>query len=169
MYRKLHIERIRLVRRLGRRGILLLLFGMAWMLIGLTGILIPQDRFSSPGIGPDTILQVLDGPEVSLLWIIAGAIAFTVGCLHDRRLVNRHEAFGWNAILTMPLIWMSFFVWSFVVWILSDGEGGRANGLYGAIVWTVVSAIIMIMAGWPEEEFDKRPPATEEPEDPVEE
>lgn len=168
MYRRFHVERIKLVRRLGRRGTLLILLGMAWLLIGVTGIVLPQDRFSSPGIGPDIFLQIIDGPEVNLGWIIAGGMAFTVGCLHDRRLFNRHEAFGWNAILTMPLVWMSFFIWSFTVWVLSDGEGGRPNGLYAAIVWSVVSAIIMIMAGWPEEDFNQRPPVTKEPEDPVE-
>lgn len=164
MYRKLHIERLRLVRRLGRRGMLLLLFGLAWTLVGITGIFIPQDRFSSPGIGPDTILQAIDGPEVHLGWIIAGGIAFTIGCFHDRRIISKHEALGWNAILTMPLLWMSFFVWSFTVWLLTDGEGGRANGLYGFIVWAVVSGIIMITAGWPEENF-KNPGRLVDPEE----
>jgi len=154
VYRKLHLERLKLLRRLGRRGMLLVLFGISWAMVGLTGILFPQDRFSSPGIGPDTFLQILDGSELSLLWVIAGGISFTIGIFHDRRVVSRHEALGWNAILTMPLVWLFCFAWSFIVWNLSDGEGGRANGLYGAIVWAVISFTIMIIAGWPEEKFE---------------
>jgi hypothetical protein len=153
VYRKLHLERRKLIRRLGRRGSLLLLFGLAWILVGLTGLAFPQDRFSSPGIGPDQWLQVLDGREFNLFWIVSGAIAFTVGILHDRRIINRHEAMGWNAILTMPLIWMMCFIWSFAAWINTDGEAGRANGLYGFFVWAVISLVIMIIAGWPEENF----------------
>lgn len=153
VYRKLRLERMRIVRKLGRRGMLLILFGIAWILVGVTAIIIPQDRFSSPGIGPDEFLQILDGPEINLGWVIAGGISLTVGCLHDRRIVSAHEALGWNAMLTMPLVWAASFAWSFVVWIVSDGEGGRSNSLYGCIVWLVVSLIIMFMAGWPEQEF----------------
>jgi len=154
MYRRFHIERLKFARRLGRRGMLLLLFGIVWAMVGITNILIPQDRFSSPGIGPDRFLQILDGPELSLAWVIAGGIAATVGFFHDRRVFNKHEAYGWNAILTMPLVWVMCLVWSFATWIVTDGEGGRANGLYGALVWTVVSLVIMVVAGWPEEKFE---------------
>lgn len=154
VYRRLHLERLKLVRRLGRRGMLLLLFGLSWVLVGITGILFPQDRFSSPGIGPDMVLQLLDGPEMNLLWIIAGGIAAAVGALHDRRIINKHEALGWNAILTMPLVWMVCFIWSFSAWIWTDGESGRANGLYGSIVWAIISLAIMIIAGWPEEKSE---------------
>jgi hypothetical protein len=153
VYRRLHLERLKLLRRLGRRGMLLLLFGTAWMLVGITGIIFPQDRFSSPGIGPDMWLQILDGRELNLFWIVSGVIAFTIGALHDRRIINRHEALGWNAILTMPLVWMVCFIWSFAAWVNTDGEAGRANGLYGFIVWLVISFVIMIIAGWPEENF----------------
>lgn len=153
VYRRLHLERIRLARKLGRRGLLLLLFGLAWSLIGITGIAIPVDRFSSPGIGADTILQMLDSAPVNFIWVIAGGIAIFVGSLHDRRVVNRFEALGWNAILTMPLFWMACYVWSFFIWTVTHGVEGRATGLYGSIVWAIVSLVIMIIAGWPEEKF----------------
>jgi hypothetical protein len=155
VYRRLRLERLRLLRKLGRRGMLLLLLGVAWILVGLTGILIPTDRFSSVGIGADTILQLLDSPAVYfVLWIIPGSVAVFVGSLHDRRIINKHEALGWNAILTPALTWMAFYVWSFFIWTVTHGEEGRAQGLYGFVVWAVVSFIIMIMAGWPEEKFE---------------
>lgn len=144
---------------------LLLLFGSTWFLVGLTSILYPQDRFSSPGAGPDTLLQLLDGPELSLGWIICGGIAAGIGLLHDRRIVNKHEALGWNAILTMPLIWMICFIWSFGVWQLSDGMGGRSNALYATLVWLIISLVIMIVAGWPEEKFETRLRTSEIPEE----
>ena len=154
MYRRFHLERLRLVRRLGRRGMLLLLLGIAWILVGSTGIAIPSDRFSSPGIGADTILQMLDSAPVYFLWIVSGSIAVFVGSLHDRRIINKYEALGWNAVLTPPLVWMVFYIWSFFIWMVTHGEEGRAQGLYGLVVWAVVSLIIMIVAGWPEEKFE---------------
>jgi hypothetical protein len=154
VYRRLHLERLKLLRRLGRRGSILLLMGVAWILVGVTGIGIPIDRFSTPGIGTDVFLQLLDSPEIYFLWIIAGSIAVFTGSLHDRRFINRYEALGWNAVLTPCLLWTIFYAWSFVIWLASSGEGGRSNGLYGFVVWLVISLIIMIMAGWPEEKFE---------------
>lgn len=156
MYRRLHIERLKIAKRLGRRGLLLLMMGMAWFGLGLSNLLIPSDRFSAPGLGNDHILQILDGPGFNALWVIGGFIAMIVGGFHDRRVFNKREAWGWNAVLTLPLMWVCFFVWSFVVNLVSHGEGGRPQGLYGAIVWTLVSVIIMIMAGWPEEPVPRR-------------
>lgn len=154
MYRRLRLERSKLIKRLGRRGILLLLLGISWILVGVTGIVFPTDRFSSPGIGADTILQMLDSAPVYFLWIIAGSIAAFTGTLHDRRVINAHEALGWNAVLTPPMFWLAFYIWSFFIWSVTHGEEGRAQGLYGSVVWTVISFIIMIIAGWPEEKFE---------------
>ena len=167
VYRRIHIERIKLVRRLGRRGILLILFGFVWMSLGITNLIIPVDRFSSPGIGPDTILQMLDGPEINFVWIAAVLIAFCVGCFHDRRIVNKHEALGWNAVLTLPLIWMFFFIWSFWINVATDGVEGRGSALFAALVWAMISTIIMIIAGWPEEKFQPSSSIGEESDEPT--
>jgi hypothetical protein len=162
MYRRFHFERLRLIQRLGRRGILLILLGLAWIGVGISNLIIRIDRFSSPGIGTDTILQMLDGPEINFIWIGAGSIAFLVGCFHDRRIVSKHEALGWNAVLTLPLLWMFFYIWSFWIYVATDGNEGRGAGLYGCIVWALVSTMIMIVAGWPEEKLPIKPSESEE-------
>lgn len=158
MYRRLHIERTRIAKRLGRRGLLLILMGLSWIGLGVSNLAIPSDRFSSPGLGNDTVLQILDGPGISALWVIGGGAAFIIGLFHDRRIMSKHESIGWNAVLTLPLMYVSFFTWSFVVNVVTNGEEGRPQSLYGSIVWTLVSVVIMIMAGWPEERDPRTTP-----------
>ena len=150
MYRILRIERLKAVNRIGRRGLLLVLGGLSWLGVGILLIAEPRDRFSSPGAGTDSILQVLDSPLFAYMWVIAGFIAMFTGLFRDRRLINAHDAVGFNALLTPPLSWTLFFAWSYAVNLATGGREGQSTGLYSFIVWALICLFIMVVAGWPE-------------------
>lgn len=135
--------------RLGRRGSLLILGGLSWLGVGIQLLAEPRDRFSAPGDAQHA-LEVLDSPIFAYLWIIAGVITFFTGVFRDRRRVDNYDAIGFNTFLTPPLTWMLFFIWSFSVNVITDGREGSSFALYSIIVWGLVTALILVIAGWPE-------------------
>lgn len=154
MYLHGKVSKVGFFQRLGRRGSLLFLIGLSWVGTGTTNLLFPSDRFSSDGDGTDEILQIFDHPYMGFLWIFAGLFA-TVGALTYRsRRFSRMEVLGWNAILTPALTWLCLSLWSFMTFLVTEGSEGRGQSAYASIIWVLVSAIIMIIAGWPENDVN---------------
>jgi hypothetical protein len=141
---------LKLTDRIGRRGLLLILGGLSWTAIGITHLFNPMERFSSPGDGTDTILQILDGSWIGILWIIAGTLAFTTGAFRKRWSTENYDALGYNAFLTPPLVWMLFYAWSFSTWLATDGREGQFANIYAFVIYALISLFIMVVAGWPE-------------------
>lgn len=158
MYRMFRIERLEMARRVGRRGLLLILSGLAWVGIGISLVAEPRDRFSSPGMGTDTTLQVLDSPVFNYVWIVAGVIALFTGIFRDRRIMHNHDAIGFNAVLTPPLMVTLFFAWSFAVYLATNGREGQFGSLFAFIIYSFISLFIMVVAGWPEAYATNAPP-----------
>lgn len=146
MIRRIRIKRVRLFRALGRRGLLLLLFGVLWVLLGFGVLATPQPRFTGPGPAV-LVLTVLDDAATGWLWIAAGLASITTGLM--RRQMRGRDAIGFNLLLAPPMLWLIGFIWSFGVWLITD-ESGRASAGLGAIVWAIVCAWILLVAGWPD-------------------
>lgn len=154
MWRVIRLHRSNTVRHLGRRGLLLMLGGLAWICLGVDMIRHPiQHRFSNEHAipHPNVILHAMDNPHWGLAWIICGTVAFLSGMLRHRATVRRHDAVGFNALLTPPFLWMIFFIWSGVVSLLThDLQGKDGQSFYGIVVWFLVNLFILTVAGWPE-------------------
>lgn len=146
MWRVVRLHRWPLVRRLGRRGVCLVLLGIIWTAIGASTLLSPlHDRFSAPG--PGDALEWMDGPWVGGLWGAAGLVALVVGLTHDRRRIAAHDAVGFNALITPPVASALFYGWSAI--LLPWGEGNHRAPL-GFAVELAVCVLILLVAGWPE-------------------
>jgi len=158
MWRVVKIERTRLAQRLGRRGLLLLLSGLAWIGVGTNIIRNNMARFSQPGPDADLILQFMDSNWIGWLWVFAGAAALVVVIFRGTRWPKISDAIGYNAILTPPMIWTLAFLWSYVTYIMSNGEYGRSTSLYSLIVWSLITLFILVIAGWPEPTTRGEPP-----------
>lgn len=156
MWRIVHLERTRFAKRYGRRGLLLLLSGLAWIGIGISTTRSSLERFSADGSG-STLLELMDKPWVGWLWTGCGLVAVITAMLRDRRIVSRHDAVGFNAILTPPITWFAGFVWSSIMYLATDGEEGRSSSPIAMIVWALVCLFIMTVAGWPEGPADTAP------------
>jgi hypothetical protein len=156
MWRVVRLDRSRAMRRLGRRGLLLMLGGLSWLLIGVNMVRHPETqvhRFTAehPVPRPNVILHAMDSPHWGWAWIVFGTVAFLSGLFRHSALVRRHDAIGFNALLTPPFLWMVFFIWSGVVYLISGGGQGRdGQSFYGLIVWFLVSLFILVVAGWAE-------------------
>lgn len=146
MWRMLRIDRTIVVRKLGRRGLILVLIGIIWILVGVNIYQFPIERFSRPG--PGGVLEFMEKPYIGLLWAIAGIIAVATGILHYLQRVAERDAIGYNALLTPALVWTLCFFWSWAAYLF--GAGGNERSLAGLLAWATISLFILVIAGWPE-------------------
>lgn len=153
MWRIVRLDRTSFGQKLGRRGLVLIFSGLAWVLIGLQIVQHPDvPRFANPN-APATsqiVLHILDSSGIGYLWAVCGVGALLVGLFHHRPVLRQHDSVGFNFILLPPLTWMLGFIYSFGTAILTGGALGRYESLYAAIVWLIISLFIIVIAGWPE-------------------
>ena len=129
------------VDKLGARGVLLVLMGTPWVLIGTGFLIVQMERFSRPG--PGGPLQFMDdGPWGGLMWILGGAIAIGSALIRKR---THEDGFGFIGLTIPAFIWGACYFWSFIANVASEGELGRPNTwIAGTIYWSVTLLITFL-------------------------
>ena len=116
------------------------------MVFGVGVLVTPQPRFSGPG--PEVpILHLLDLPISGAVWLVAGALSTVAGLA--RGYMHGHDAAGFNVLLAPVLLFLIGYIWSFGAWVIT-GESGRENAWVSSVVWVIVFAFILLVAGWPD-------------------
>lgn len=133
-----------LIRKVGTRGICLLILGSMWLMLGFLFVSNPVKRFSKPG--PGGILDFLDaGPGVYVfasMWIVGGATAVITAF---QRPITCRDDLGFNGVGLPPFLWGAGYWWSFLINTLSDGEFGRPNTqLAGLLYWTFALLVMFL-------------------------
>lgn len=136
--------------RLGRRGLVLILFGLVWILIGRRIFFEPRYQFSQGNPDSLVVLSVMDNPLWGFLWIICGAGAVIVGFLRTHRPFCGRDAIGFNLISIPVFLWTTFFIISWVLSFITDGGRGQSSAYYGMLLYGVIFGLITTLAGWPE-------------------
>lgn len=135
----------RIGRYLGRRGGILVLFGLAWTLMGFGFATVHVDRFSRPG--PGGPLEFMDStPYPGIVWIICGVIAILSGLLRRKR--RNEDAIGYAALILPPLGWFFAYVISWVISMVSGGVYGLPHNWIGSIVYTIIVISILVISHW---------------------
>ncbi len=145
-------------RRLGRRGEFLLLFGGIYTLYGAGLIAAGPTETSRAG------LALVTGGWVTFavwgaVWVAAGLNA----AVHAFRRGPGHDALGFQGLMVMPSVWAASYVWSWIIWVATAGEGGYGHGVLAAGIWAAAAVAVGIVAGWPEPSGHV-PPSTRRPE-----
>lgn len=136
-----------LIRSFGRRGVFLMMFGFVYLLIGVTSLALPAQRFASiPVIGP-----ILDHQLWGLMWVVGGLVAVANGALRFRA---RADAAGFVALLIPPGVWSIFYATSVVTYVATGGQVGRIESIPGAAVWALVWLVVTLISGWPDADLD---------------
>jgi len=133
--------------KIGRRGLILVLTGMIWILYGIDFLSHYQHRFSMDDVDPLLVYRIIDQPYTGLLWILCGAVAMTVGVLRNRIKLIPHDSLGFNAILFPAILWTFLYFWSWIYNLFSDGQYGVPTAT-GFLVWLLVTIFVLIIAGW---------------------
>lgn len=125
--------------RLGRRGAFLTLFGTAYILIGQSLLTTEQTplvrhvfRFG---------LSILPLHGWGIAWIVCGSVAILDGLYSRGR-----DLIGFVAAVLAPLAWSFVYL---VAWIQLDVRG-VANLWQSSLLYAVLAAAVMIVAGMPE-------------------
>lgn len=145
MYKWLQ-RRVPGTNRFGRRKLVLVHCGSVWLLTGWAVMVDPIERFSRPGPGAE--LQFLDSPHWGVMWIAGGIFAFVNAIV--RKHIDGRDVFGYAGIVTPPFVWLIFYLWSAALHLFSRGELGNSRAPLGALTWYLISAFVLIVAGWPD-------------------
>ena len=150
VWRRMRVANMRWARRIGRRGVVMLLIGSAWTVTGMSQLLDPVERFSQPG--PGGALHYADAPGWGAVWLVCGVVAVVCGVFHDRgSRVSVTEVWGFNALLVPPVMWCGFYTWSAVLYLIPGWEDGSPRALPALLAWSAVVALLLTIADWREE------------------
>lgn len=142
-------------RMLGRRGLLLLLFGLLWICYGVAIVAVDlPPRFSDVHF---PVLSMLDGFWAGLLWMLAGISAVVTA--FARKSFKGKDSLGFNSLLIPPVVWVLGYSWSIVLWLCTE-QYGKPSGWVALVVWLIVCAFVMLVADWPDPDdpvFDTQP------------
>lgn len=137
-------------RNIGRRGTVLVLVGLGWIGVGIDVWFNPTPRFTTPGQPPGGYLHFMDQGWPAIVWAVCGIVTASVGLVRGSKVMNEREVIGFNTALTPPLLWLFTYAWSIISFVVTGGAAGRASSFVAVIVYSIVAAFILVIAGWPE-------------------
>ncbi|MGW4076020.1 hypothetical protein ACWELB_21325 [Streptomyces asiaticus] len=130
----------RLTRALGRRGAILLSYGIVWALYGYAQVISPQP--DQRGLQP--ALNVMPLAAWGWAWVGCGVIAIAAAWLPQGV-----DAAGFLALPLIVLPWMTSYLAS---WVMGDFP----RGWVAAAIWGLIATPVIVVAGWREPPRPKR-------------
>lgn len=127
----------RATARLGRRGTVLALFGVVWVMQGITVLIAPES--------PTYYLISQFTAVRAIVWIATGIVAIVYAARPQG-----DDAPGFLALYVMAAYRIVAYGAGFVLWALPGGTEGNPRGIIGAFSWGVILLSILVMAGWHE-------------------
>jgi len=125
---------------LGRRGAILLCYGIVWAIIGYGQITSPAPDLR----GLRLLLQMMSLDAWGWLWVISGLIAIVSAWLPQGK--------DWPGFLALPLMVLPWAVSYLLAWIIGDFP----RGWVATVVWGAIAAPVLVVAGWREPPRPKR-------------
>ena len=125
---------------LGRRGAILLCYGIVWAIIGYGQITSPAPDLR----GLRLLLQTMPLDAWGWIWVASGLIAIVSAWLPQGR--------DWPGFLALPLMVLPWMVSYLLAWIIGD----YPRGWVATVVWGAIAAPVLVVAGWREPPRPKR-------------
>lgn len=130
----------RLGRVLGRRGAILLCYGIVWAIIGYGQITSPAPDLR----GLRLLLQTMPLDAWGWIWVTSGIIAICSAWMPQGK--------DWPGFLALPLMVLPWMVSYLLAWIIGDFP----RGWVATVVWGAIAAPVLVVAGWREPPRPKR-------------
>lgn len=127
-------------RALGRRGAILLCYGIVWAIIGYGQITSPAPDLR----GLRLLLQMMPLDVWGWIWVASGLIAIVSAWLPPEK--------DWPGFLALPLMVLPWAVSYLLAWIIGD----YPRGWLASVVWGAIAAPVLVVAGWREPPRPKR-------------
>jgi hypothetical protein len=136
------------VKRLGRRGGLLLLLAVLW-----AGVAAQVAAAREPYDAAAAVLH----ERIPLAWRVGlwltSAIIMAAAAVIGTR-APRAQRIGWAAALFMPAGRAVGYLWSVIMVGVPGPPPGSLGSLAGLVEWCVVTAVVYLVAGWDEDVTD---------------
>ena len=126
-------------RRVGRRGLILILFGFVDLIMAWAIYSYPNDGPTNAYAGQKIMLNSLPGDPLdawALIWLAVAMILFV-------NAFRRSDRVGYAFAYGIKLLWASCFT-------IATITGLSPRAWVGTIAWALIAAVCGIIAGWPE-------------------
>lgn len=137
----------RTTRQIGRRGVMLLTFGVLWTVIGAGAL------SSSGSISPSLIHEYLPAWLRASLWIACGLLAIA----YAFRPPGLSDRVGFAALYIMPAVRVLSYTLAWIDYLVPIGGEGYELGWRFAAIYASMLATVVITSGWPEPVRTPRP------------
>ena len=122
----------------GRRGGLLFIAGLSYILIGVANIV------TKPSISLDLAFSWISHPTITAttlgwMWVVAGVVMLIGGAISAGH--STLESAGYVTSLIPPFVWAFIFCGSYLF--------GNPYGLRSGFVYLFVAILMYYIAGWP--------------------
>ena len=136
------------VKRLGRRGGLLLLLAVLW-----AGVAAQVAATHAPYDMDVAVLheRIPTGWRVGL-WLACALIMAAAAVIGTR--APRVQRVGWAVALLLPAERAAGYLWSVIMVGIPGPPPGSLGSLAGLTEWCVVTAVVYLVAGWDEDVTD---------------
>lgn len=123
---------------LGRRGAILGLLGVTWVLQGFSAILQTEP----------SVYTLLDGHDYirGTVWLVTGAIA-----MYYARKPQGYDVPGFIALYIMASFRIIAYGFDFTLWLVPGGFDGNPRGIVGIFSWFTIITLLLVASGWKEE------------------
>lgn len=132
----------RILRRLGRRGIMLTLMGAVYILLGVGALL----RHPAPQTMKYNFLYLAPDWVMALMWFISGSAACVLAWRHD-------DSWGWAALYVVPFLRVMGYASAWIIGLVLGN--GYSTAWYSAVLYLPFIAIVLVCSGWRE---NRNPP-----------
>lgn len=138
MRRRLIASRDAWAITLGRRGVILRLLGIMWVLVGVSVLVAPH--------APEYLLLDVAPGWRAAMWIIAGAIALGFAGRDQGE-----DKWGFAALyLPAAYRWLAYLYGVIDYFDDTHGRVGDLRAMVGVLSWGVILIVIRVIAGWPD-------------------
>lgn len=132
----------RLVRkRLGRRGVVLLLFGVAWA-IQAAAVLIFSGEMTHPN--PQFWHERVPYPALAGIWGVSGLASMVAAFRHKRS----NDTFGFLAVSAPPMMLAVSYGVGIVTHLVLGHWSAMLLGVFGFALWGAVTLALAVIASW---------------------
>ncbi|HPV80172.1 MAG TPA: hypothetical protein PLK64_10250 [Dermatophilaceae bacterium] len=128
------------VARFGRRGVALILIGVAWVGFGLTLLAAPPVPDADAAIFMDYIPAVWQFAA----WAFTGMVAVVAGARRPWQWV------GYIAATIMPILRATSFAWSTIMWLVPGAPEGDSRSVGAGLMWTALIGLVLVVGSWPD-------------------
>jgi len=131
--------------RLGRRGAVLLLAGLLWVVIGVSVPGAPLSPY-------EPVHESFPMPVRVGLWVLPGVVAVAAAW----RPRGAPDGWAYALLIAAPLVRSASWAGTEVQHLWPGGELGYDRGYVSAASWLAVVGFVLITAGWPEAPNQRR-------------